>query len=265
MAISGTTVIVSSDEEHALHAGRPLIGSVFRSLFCAGLLLGGATAWAETSNEFWPEFNAFLKVNARARVFLLSTTTRVDSTGGPGETHGLPTDGTIGVHLDYTLVPAMRPQLLEQDWERSRYLWTRVGYQYATNFGGADSGNSFRENRGVFELTARTPPRAGELEWVGRVRWDWRNRNGETFSVYRVKLGVERLFDVQGHAVVPYLTAEAHFDTRYNEWKQIRYQTGVEVGLVGPWRIEPYFEVRNDRISEPTLVRAFGMVLKYYH
>jgi hypothetical protein len=247
-----------------LHATASRLACALVRIVCAGLLLGSTAARSETSGEFWPEFNAFLKLNERTRAFLLATTSRLDADAHPAETRGDPTDGTFGVHLDYSLMPVFRPKLREQDWARNRYLWTRVGYQYSRSFGDSDAGNSFRENRGIFEMTARTPPLAGSLEWIARVRWDLRRRDVETFSVYRLRLGVERQFDVRGHATTPYLSAEAHYDTRYNEWKQMRYQAGAEVVIDGPWRIEPYLEVRHDRISEPALIRAVGLVFKYY-
>ena len=222
------------------------------------LLSASAAARPETSREFWPEFNAFLKVDERARVYLLATTSAADDDAGSLSA----TDGTVGVHFDYALTPAFRSHLLAQDWARNRYLWTRVGYQYVHSLG--DAGSSFHENRGVFELTARTPPLAGELEWVGRLRWDLRDRNGENSSLYRLRLGAERQFEFGGHAAVPYLNAEAVYDTRYNDWKQMRYQAGVEIALNDDWRIEPYFEAHNDKLAEPARVRAFGLVLKFY-
>lgn len=231
-----------------------------RAVACAALLSVGTAARPETSRELWPEFDAYLKLDERARVFLLATTTATESDAGSVAA----TDGTVGVHLDYSLTPAFRPDLVRQDWARNRYLWTRVGYQYVHGLGGADTGGGSRERRGVFEMNARTPPLVGELEWVSRIRWDLRDRNGETSSLYRLRLGVERQFNVQGHAAVPYLTGEVIYDTRFNEWKQLRYQAGVEVSLDEAWRIETYLEARNDKVAEPTSVRALGVALKYY-
>lgn len=228
---------------------------------CVALLFTGTAARPETRHEFWPEFNAFLRLDERTRVFLLATTTLADFEAESASA----TDGTIGVHVDYSLTPAFRPDLLQQDWARNRYLWARVGYQNVRSFGDADGSSGFREHRGIFELSGRTPPLAGELEWFSRVRWDLRDINSENSSLYRLRLGVERQFKVRGHAAVPYLTAEAVYDTRYDDWKQLRYQTGVEVSLTEAWRVDLYVEARNDLISEPARIRALGAVLKYFH
>lgn len=80
------------------------------------------------------------------------------------------TDGTLGVHLDYSLTPSLRKGLLEQDWERNRYLWVRIGYQRARILGDADATSEFHENRGVFELSGRTPTMPGGVALFSRLR-----------------------------------------------------------------------------------------------
>lgn len=63
---------------------------------------------------------------------------------------------------------------------------------------------------------------------------------------------------------MPYATAETIYDTRYSEWKQQRYQLGMELGLTESWRVEPYLEMRVDRLSEPARVYALGLAFKYF-
>jgi hypothetical protein len=228
-------------------------------------LLSGEAACAETSREFWPEFNAFLKVDEQARWFLQAATTHGQPDDGSSARVGPATEAMVGAHFDYALSPQLRPQLLEQDWARNRYLWARAGYQRLQSAGGTPEGSQFRENRGILEITARTPPLSGDLEWVARAHWDWRNRDGQNSSMYRVRLGVERSFDVAGHTAVPYATAETIYDTRHSSWSQQRYQLGAEVAINATWRIESYLEARNYQESQPSRVRALGLVLKYYH
>jgi hypothetical protein len=173
-------------------------------------------------------------------------------------------DGTLGVHLDYSVTPTLRKALVDQDWERNRYLWVRVGYQHARSLGDDTASNSFRENRGVFEINARTPPTVAAVEVFSRLRMDLRERNGDRSNLYRIRLGLERPFRFHGHPVTPYVTAESIYDTRYDEWKQQRYQVGAEVGLSATWRVDPYIEVRDDRRSEPARVYALGLAFKYF-
>jgi hypothetical protein len=230
----------------------------------AALLLACTATLAETSREFWPEFNAFLKINERARWFLQASGTHGQPDDGSSDRVSSATEVQIGAHLDYALTPVLRAQLRELDWARNRYLWTRVGYQRLQSASGAPPESQFQENRGILEMTARTPPLAGELEWIGRAHWDWRNRNGQNSSMYRLRLGVERSFDVGGHVVVPYVTAETIYDTRHSSWSQQRYQLGAEVAINATWRVEPYLEARNYQQSQPSQVLALGLVLKYF-
>ena len=44
-----------------------------RRLAAVAAILGATAAHAESSYEFWPELDAFLTLNSRARVFLLAT------------------------------------------------------------------------------------------------------------------------------------------------------------------------------------------------
>lgn len=233
-------------------------------LLAALSVLACAPVHADTSREFWPELNGFVALDPRARVYLLANTSHPE-TNSQSALKNAPVEGVVGVHLDYSLLPILRPDLREQDWARNRYFWARAGYQYSRSTSAADADSGYHENRGVFEMTGRSPPLAGQLEWVGRVRWDWRNRNGSNSSLYRLKLGAERQFDLRGHAAVPYVTAEAIYDTRTGSWDQTRYQIGSEFALDGNWRVEPYLEARNYSHSQPERVLAFGLVLKYFH
>jgi hypothetical protein len=173
-------------------------------------------------------------------------------------------DGEVGAHIDYSLTPILRPHLRDEDWARNRYLWIRVGYNYARSLGDAETTGRFRENRGVFELNSRTLPLAGEIELFGRIRMDARDRNGLESQRYRLKLGAERIFDVDGRVVVPYVETETFYDTRYSTWNQQRYKVGAEVELNRSWRIEPYFMLTADSRSEPSTARALGLALKFY-
>ncbi len=236
-----------------------------RAILLAALsALACAAAHADTSREFWPEFNAFLKLDARTRVYLLANSSYPDANEQLAIKNP-PLEAVVGAHLDYSLMPVLRPDLREQDWARNRYLWVRAGYQYSHSTSTAAAASSYRENRGVFEMTGRTPPLVGQLEWAARARWDWRNRNGENSSLYRLRLRTERRLEVQSHAVLPYVTAEAIYDTRFGSWNQRRYQVGTEFAIDGSWRVDPYLEARNNHGTEPARVLAFGLILKYFH
>lgn len=241
------------------HAIRRLLGC----MACAAPLIGIAPARADNSFQLLPEVDAFLKVDERTRVFLYTSYTYSKSTGS-GDALSIQ-DGEAGAHVDYTLTPAFRRQLRDEDWARDRYLWIRAGYNRARSLGEAEKDDRFRENRGVFELNARTLPLAWEIDLVGRARVDLRERNDEESRRYRLRLGAERVFEAGGRVIVPYAEVEALYDTRYNAWSQWRYKAGAEVELTRSWRIEPYFLLTTNSRPEDSTLRALGLTLKFYH
>ena len=231
-----------------------------KTAFLALLLCASAGAQAETRNEFWPEFDAYLKMSDRARLFLLAAMSSAkDSNTAAGVTSYQ--DAQFGVHLDITLTPIFRPALMDADWERDRYLWIRVGYRQSGTT--RDSSDPYSERRGIFELNARTPLQRSR--WLmARFRWDARDVDGQHSNRYRIRLGAEREFTWFERVAVPYVTAETFYDTRYDQWNRQRYQVGAEIAIDDRWRIEPYLVRQNDKRSQPAHVNAIGLALKYY-
>lgn len=222
------------------------------------------TAWpaaAETSSQFWPELDAYFPMNERVRAFLMAKASRAEQAPG-GQSRQ---DMQLGAHLDVTLTPLVRYDLVKGDWQRNRYLWMRIGYRYGRSLGDVEESAPYREHRGLFELTGRTPPLAGGLEYVTRFRWDARDVNDVDSNRYRLRLQVEKSLVYQGRVVVPFANAEAFYDTRYRDWVRERYQLGAEIGLRPSWRLEPALTYQSDSRSSPGRIHALGLTLKYFH
>lgn len=229
--------------------------SAFR-LIAAAIALAALAAPAqsgERGHEVEPEFNAYIKLTDRARVYLLADLT----VAKPADA----TDAELGVHVDFTLAPLLRPLLRDADWARERYLWMRLGYRLmgSPDHGGTGPG----ERRGIAEITARMDlPQAVWL--VHRARLDLRDIQGEWSTRFRYRLGVEREFNVGGVVLVPYAQAEIFHDSRYDVWNRQLYQVGVEVELNKQWRIETYVARQNDSQSASSNLDRIGIVLKHY-
>jgi hypothetical protein len=224
----------------------------------AAAAYGGPARSGEKEREVVPEVNAFFKLSDRARIYVpVSVANKLNESSAEGE---------VGAFLDYTLVPVLRPELRDADWERARYLWVRAGY----TFGG------LREGLGVqalkdstvrtlsLEATGRVPLEQ-EAWLVHRLRLDLRDVDGESSERYRYRLGVEREYRVRGTAVVPYAQAELVYDTRFGSWSRQIYQLGAEVEINARWRIEPYWGRQDDSRTSPARIDRLGLVLKYYH
>ena len=231
---------------------RPCIGGLAATLIACSTCICPARAGAAVQ-EIVPEFNAFIRLSDRARLYLLGDVTvqRAEHS----------TEAEVGVHLDYTLVPILRPYLREADWARDRYFWTRVGYVVLGSPDGESSGPT--ERRGLVEMTQRVA--LPEEVWlVNRARVDMRDLGGEFSTRYRLRMGIEREFTAGGVVMVPYVQAEAFYDTRYDYWNRRLFQAGVEFEISRTWRIEPYVARQTDSASASANVSRFGLVLKYF-
>lgn len=224
-------------------------------LLCAAALLALAmpAQAQDTRREFVPEANAYIKVSDLARVYLQASVV-----GRP--TQGT-SDGELGANFDYTFKPIFRPELLDAQWERNRYLWARVGYLLG---GGQEGLKDFSERRVIVQATGRVLL-ADELWLTHRGQVDFRDVDGQASRRYRYRATIEREFTWHGVAVVPYAQAEIFYDTRYDALSRQLYQFGAEVELTRQWRIEPYYARQADKLPTLGAVNRLGLVLKYYH
>jgi Protein of unknown function (DUF2490) len=226
------------------------------------LALCGIPARAgDTRTEMWPEAQGFFKLGEQLRLHLLADAWYAPASWTPDGTAS-ESEAETGVHLDFTLKPRFRPKLRTTNWERERYIWARVGYDYLWTPG--DPAEPSHESRGIVELTARAPFGDG-FSAVNRVRADLRDKNGSHSTRYRERLLFERETPIFGLETVPYLSTEILYDTRYDAWSEQRYQAGLEMVLHESWRLEPYLLHQEDTRSKPEHANALGLIVKYYH
>lgn len=103
-----------------------------RRLLIAGLCVCqtlAGVAHAADSSEFWPEVSGFVKLSPRTRLYVDAAFAE----GKESETKSL----DLAAYLDISLKPIARKELLQEDWQRSRYLWARIGeWFYDTRYDG---------------------------------------------------------------------------------------------------------------------------------
>ncbi|MFI5005953.1 MAG: DUF2490 domain-containing protein [Solirubrobacterales bacterium] len=230
-------------------------------LVVALTLLGVPVRAGDTQTELWPEAQAFVKLGERVRLHILADVWYAPASWTPDETAS-DSEAEIGAHLDLTLKPIARPRLRTRNWERERYVWARIGYDYLWTPG--DTAKPSHEHRGIVEVTGRAPL-PGKLWAINRVRVDLRDKNGTRSTRYRERITLEREIALFGVETIPYASAELLYDTRYDAWSEQRYQVGLEAVLGPRWRLEPYYLRKEDLRSEPRHTNALGVLLKYYH
>lgn len=210
---------------------------------------------AETVEQFWPEANAYVRLNESQRLWFLLAPVRERNEGL--------SEIQVGAHWEIGLSPPLHPAQRGElyDTDRLRYLRFRAGFRYATSF---EESNDYEEWRGILELTprARLP---GDIVAAFRNRGDFRWINGDFSWRYRPRLWLEREFGISTKiSLVPYGSAEIFYDSRYDAWTRTRYQFGVAVPVSKAFAPEVY--VAHQRDEEPTLkyTNALGLVLGFF-
>ena len=129
-----------------------------------GLLLAGLCTWqafagvahAADSHEFWPELNLFYGLNERTRLHVAAAY----ADGKESDVSSF--DGAA--YLDVSLKPIIRRDFHTEDWQRGRYLWTRIGYVRVFDVTD-ESGRVEAEDRGVVSLLREGAAARRESGW----------------------------------------------------------------------------------------------------
>ena len=211
-------------------------------------------AQAEAPAEFWPEASVYVALGPATRLFLDLPYSTIPGSG----------TGTLGLaaYLDISLLPLARLQLREQDWQRSRFFWARVGVNHIVN--SEDGTRSVAEDRAVVSLYGK----AGLPEeiWLeARARADLRWIDGNYSTRYRFRLELTREFTLLDRAVVPYANVEWFYDTRYDGLSRTRYQVGSEFTVSPHFRFELYGAHQVDQLPAASSLNALGVVAKWYY
>jgi Protein of unknown function (DUF2490) len=213
---------------------------------------GAQEADGETKQEFWPEVNVYVGLNAKWRLFFLANTSRSRDTQSGYE-------GQVGAHVDYFV---------------NDRLSLRAGYRYGFSLA-ADAPH--KEHRVLFEQTVRAPL-PGRVLLSDRNREELRVVNGDVSARYRNRATLEREFAVRRYKFTPYAAGEVFYDTRFNVFNRNRLTAGVQLPLgkgLSPFHehqallprkslsLDLYFARQNDSRSTPHHVNAVGAVLIY--
>jgi Protein of unknown function (DUF2490) len=235
-------------------------GSRFRVLISITLwlLVGLCPARVQaddTRTEFWPEWDVYLKLNDKSRLFFFYSATKLDDRQSYA-------DGSVGGYFDfYTLPVFRRRQRTHADAARSKLLMIRAGYLYSKTPSG--SADPFVEHTPTVEAHARWlfP---GALLLTDRSRVDFRIVDGDYQPRYRNRLKIEHTFKAGRLEFTPYGHAEAFYDWRYDKFHRYRYSVGSEVALGRHFIFESYYLRQRDTVSSPPHVNAIGMALQFY-
>ena len=226
-----------------------------RNLLFVSTLATAVYGWcadvvAGTRNDVWPEGNVYVKLNETYRLHFLGAFVRAGNASY--------SDGQMGADLDIGL-RGMFDQGLHPDRNRYKYVWIRMGYRYANSFSGSDS---FQEHRGILEATIRLPL-AYQFTFVDRNRGDFRLVNGEYSSRYRNRVRLERESHIGPVSLLPYVSVEGWYDTRFNAVSRFRYAAGFEIPIRNIV-LDLYYLRQDDTQAKPAHSNVLGIAVNFY-
>jgi uncharacterized protein DUF2490 len=227
---------------------------LFRALTIQAFTMMAATQTSDSANQFWPEFDFYIKLNEKSRIFAMYTATKQENLNAYS-------DGQTGIHIDFYAVRSLRKRIISYaDPSRSKSVMLRVGYLVSRPRN--DSGAS-TEQMVIGEATARAHLPHGFL-LSDRSRVDFRWVNGDPKQRYRNRLKLENTFDVGRFQLTPYAHAEIFYDFSQHYWNRFRYSGGAEWNITKRIVLEGYYLRENTWRSVPQFVNAFGTAVQFY-
>jgi hypothetical protein len=208
----------------------------------------------DTSNEFWPQVNAYVKLGSVVQV--LSTMTEHVASNSKD------TDFRIGPTILFHLPAVFHGEVLHHHYEENRFLTLGTGYLYITPGPG---GTGSVEQRGVLQLIPRLPlPK--KLVLIDRNQLDLRWISESFYWRYRNRLTLQRNFSIRSYSFTSYGQVEAQYYSKYDTWYRTTYSAGVRLPVGKIVELLPYYERENTSQGQPAHVNAVGlMVSLFFH
>jgi len=201
--------------------------------------------------QFWPEFDANLKLNQVVRVNFEAKEDR--DAGDPQQV-------AVGPSVQLFLKPLvkLKKRYFGPNEAKSRLLVLEGGYRYITAPGAPT------DNRMIVAATSHVPLYAGflitdrnraDLDWK-RGAMDWRYRN---------KVTLERSFSIGRHHLIPYVADETYFENKYHKWDTTALFAGCLLDVGPHLEFDSYYEHENLTAKRPNKqVHGLGLAVHFY-
>jgi len=221
-----------SDSPSTLHRLAPLVAG---SVACA---LAGSAAAAETTEEFWPELQAWWRLNPSTQLLFNPAPTRSKDSDER-------TAVDWGVYLDYRI-----PQ------DPISY---RIGYVYSVSNPETPQSRT-TENRIVMDFNYRWKIGGAGL-LTDRTRLDLRDKEGSTSQRLRNRVQYEYESKLGELGFVPYSSFELYYDTRYDAIARYKFELGATFIFSPEVELTPYYGRQTDTHPQRQYVNALGLML----
>jgi len=232
----------------------------FILMFVASMLITTKkTVGQNLKYEIWPEADIWYRLTPTFRISSFASTTRYVETKNR--------DFTISLQGDYQFGTAKRfyfSRLLDQNRAETLKTWmVRGGYLNGTSLG--DKGASYTENMLFAEIHKRLLFKRLIL-FSQRVRIDnrWMGSK-ESYSMrLRYRAMFEREFLSGKTSIIPYVSVEPYYDSRFKEINRVRVIGGTTVSWKPRFAFEGNLTYQHDSKAGTTNLLAANAILHLY-
>ncbi len=205
------------------------------------LALSAGAAGADTSNEFWPELDTWIKLNDPTRLLVTADGTRDRDSGDR-------VNSEVAAYVDYRF---------------SDRISLRAGYLYANTPPDTPGDGHSIERRWVLDFSYNWKL-DDATKLTERVRTDLRDLAGESSYRIRERLKVEHEWHVGHQTVTPYGNVEAYYDSRFDTVSRYRLELGATTPLSKDIEIDLYVGRQRDTQPGNKYTNGIGVTLNLY-
>jgi hypothetical protein len=203
-------------------------------------LLAGAGR-AETSSEFWPELDTWVRLNDATRLLFVAESVR---------------DSDSGDRVNADMQGSV-------DYRYNDRISFRAGYEYANTPPASPDERDSIEHRWVLDFYYKWKlDEATKL--TNRFRTDIRDVDGTSSYRLRDRLKLEHETRIGQQPVTPYGDVEAFYDSRHDSVSRYKFDIGVTTPLSKDIVIDLYFGRQRDTQPSASYVNGIGITLSLY-
>jgi hypothetical protein len=193
---------------------------MIRRCWLSGALLAliiAPTACTQTSDDFLPETDVFVKLDRNTRFAFLAKATREN---------GIPVQAEIGPSIEFHWRPLQNLTPNGVDEAKTKFIMLSFGYRYLP------SSSAPATNRILLVATPRLPITAGsKLVISDRNRGEINFSSGTQSWRYRNRLQLEREIRIRAYHPTPYANVEVYYDSKFQKWSSTVIQVGSQLPI----------------------------------
>jgi hypothetical protein len=216
------------------------------------LLRCSSTHAQNSSTEFFPEIDTYVKLNSDVRFVFQAKDTREG---------GDPTQAEIGPSIEFYLKPLLKLKdvtKFDLDDSKSRPLVLSMGYRCVPSPGKPTVNRM--EPVATFHF-----PTLARIVLSDRNRFDLDWSSGPFTWRYRNRVTLERGFAVHSYHLTPYVSAEVFYESQYAKLSTTALYVGCMFPLGRHVQLDPYYEHENNTGKPPNQqINAAGLVLNLH-